>query len=76
VLTSGECEGRQPNFAGGRAAMEKAGSSSTGRWCSGSSPAMGRGETDADRCRGSCGSVDLLWDGSCLEKQEPNSDGG
>jgi hypothetical protein len=29
----------------------------------------GRGETDADRCLGSRGGVDLLRDGSCLAKQ-------
>jgi hypothetical protein len=55
-------EKKLPDFGGdgGRRMGKKAGSGSTGWGCSSSSPATGRGETDANRRRGSRGGVDLL----------------
>jgi hypothetical protein len=48
-------------FAGARMATEKkADAGSTGRRCSGSSPAMGKGKMDAVRRRGSCGGAGLF----------------
>jgi hypothetical protein len=64
-------EKKLPDFGGdgGRRMGKKADSGSTGWWCSDNSPTTGRGETDADRCRGSRGGVDLLREGSCPTKQ-------
>jgi hypothetical protein len=64
-------EKKLPDFGGdgGRRMGKKADSGSTGWWCSDNSPTTGRGETDADRCRGSRGGVDLLREGSCPAKQ-------
>jgi hypothetical protein len=42
------------------ATEKKADAGSTGRRCSGSSPAMGKGKMDAVRRRGSCGGAGLF----------------
>lgn len=63
-------EGREMGgFLRRRQMEKKADSSSTGRWCSSSSPATRRGETNADRRRGSCGGVGLLQEGSSPAKE-------